>query len=175
MIDRKWPYNETLSALRLRACLISVRPEWRFMRVGLHKRWAFRQNANEDRGQLRGLARKFHHKGRQAFLMSEFFQRILDLVARQEVLISDHGYDELATDDILVKDVLEGASEGTVVKKYATYHKGPCVLVLQKASEGKPIHVVWGIPSQADSPAVVVTAYRPDPSRWTDDFLRRKS
>jgi hypothetical protein len=107
--------------------------------------------------------------------MSDVFHRILDLVARQEVLISDHGYDELAADGILVKDILEGAREGAVVEEYPAYHKGPCVLVLQKDHEGKPIHVVWGIPSQADSPAVVVTAYRPDPSRWADDFLRRKS
>jgi len=89
--------------------------------------------------------------------MGEIFQRILDLVARHEVLISDHGYDELAADGILVTDILEGAREGTVVEEYATYHKGPCVLVLEKDNEGKPIHVVWGIPSHADSPAVVVT------------------
>ena len=107
--------------------------------------------------------------------MSEIFQRILGLVARQEVLISDHGYDELAADGILVKDILEGAREGEVVEEYPTYHKGPCILMLQKDNGGNPIHVVWGIPSQADSPAVVVTAYRPDPSRWADDFLRRKS
>ena len=106
--------------------------------------------------------------------MSEIFQRILGLVARHDVLISDHGYNELAADDILVRDILEGAREGVVVEEYPTYHKGPCALVLQKDHEGKPVHVVWGIASQADSPAVVVTAYRSDPSRWTDDFLRRK-
>lgn len=107
--------------------------------------------------------------------MSDLFHCILDLIAHQQVLISDHGYDELAADGILVRDILERATEGVVVEEYPTYYKGPCVLVLQKDNEGKPIHVVWGIPSQAEYPAVVVTAYRPDPSRWADDFLRRRS
>ena len=38
----------------------------------------------------------------------------------------------------------------------------------------RPIHVVWGIPWGQISPAVLVTAYRPDPARWTEDFLRRR-
>jgi hypothetical protein len=31
-----------------------------------------------------------------------------------------------------------------------------------------------GIPKGSSSPAVLVTAYRPDPERWMDDFRRRK-
>jgi hypothetical protein len=46
---------------------------------------------------------------------------------------------------------------------------------LQRDHQGKPIHVVWGIPRHASSPAVLVTAHRPDPERWTEDFMRRKS
>ena len=107
--------------------------------------------------------------------MSAIFHRILDLVARGEVLISDHGYDELAVDGILVRDVCEGIRDGKVVEEYPDYPKGPCVLVLQQDHDGQQIHVLWGIPGQAASPAVVVTAYRPDHSRWTDDYLRRKS
>lgn len=106
--------------------------------------------------------------------MSRIFQLVIDLVARGEVKISDHGYEELAADGILVREIIAGIKGAFEIENYNDYPKGPCILVLQKDRQGQPIHVVWGIPKNATSPAVVVTAYRPNTDRWTDDFTRRR-
>ena len=106
--------------------------------------------------------------------MSKTFEQIRYLVERREVIISDHGYDQLAQDGIFVRNIMAGIFDAVVVEDYPEYPKGPCVLVLQKDRNGEPIHVVWGIPKNASSPAVVVTAYRPDIERWSDNSLRRK-
>jgi hypothetical protein len=106
--------------------------------------------------------------------MSGTFQRILVLVQDGEIRISEHGYDEMAEDGIGAREVLEGIGGAAVVEDYPNYHKGPCVLALQRTQTGEPIHVVWGIPKGQASPAVLVTAYRPDSDRWMSDFMRRK-
>ncbi len=61
-----------------------------------------------------------------------------------------------------------------MVENYQEYPKGPCILLLQEDSNGDPIHVVWGIPKGSNSPEVLVTAYRPDPDIWFEDFMRKK-
>ena len=88
--------------------------------------------------------------------MSETFEQILQLIEGGEVRISDHGNDN------------------PVIEDYPSFPKGACILVLQMDGNDNPIHAVWGIPKGHATPAVLVTAYRPDPSRWEDGFTRRR-
>jgi hypothetical protein len=106
--------------------------------------------------------------------MSDTLAAIQTLVRNGEIRISEHGYDEMVEDDLHAREVLAGIGGAVIVEDYPTYPKGPCVLVLQQDRTGLPIHVVWGIPKGQMSPAVLVTAYRPDPARWTADFMRRR-
>ena len=106
--------------------------------------------------------------------MSETLTTIRQLVAEGAVRISDHGYDELAADGIYASEVLSGLATAQLVEDYPEYGKGPCVLVLQADRQGGPVHVVWGIPKGSTGPAVLITAYRPDPDLWDNGFLRRR-
>jgi hypothetical protein len=106
--------------------------------------------------------------------VSETFSRIVELVRRGDLRISEHGYDELAADGIFARDIVEGVEEAMEIEHYPDYPKGPCVLVLEHDRNRRPVHVVWGIPRGESGPAVLVTAYRPSAERWNEDFTRRR-
>jgi hypothetical protein len=106
--------------------------------------------------------------------MSATLARIQALAASGELRISTHGYDELAADGLLATEVIAGLGGAIVLEDYPSYPKGPCVLVLQRDATGVPIHVLWGIPAGRDAPAVLITAYRPDPDQWDEGFRRRR-
>jgi len=106
--------------------------------------------------------------------LSQFLERIQELIGFGEVRISEHGYDELAEDDLTVKELLAGVLNAVVIEEYPNYPKGACILLLQKDRSGKPVHVVWGIPKGYNKPVVLVTAYRPDPAQWDENYLKRR-
>ena len=107
-------------------------------------------------------------------MMNDTLEQIKKLVTNGGYRISEHGYDELAADGLLAQEIVEGLGKAEIVEVYPNYPKGPCVLALQRDDGGQPVHAVWGIPKGESRPAVLVTAYRPDPDKWTEDFLERK-
>lgn len=106
--------------------------------------------------------------------MVDTLRRVIELVAEGQVRVSEHGYDELAAEGIPLRDLVTGLPHAESVEDYPAYAKGPCVLVLQRTDDGSPVHVLWGIPRGRNGPAVLVTAYRPDPERWDADFRKRR-
>ena len=107
-------------------------------------------------------------------MLTGILDQILALVARGEVRVSLHGYEELAADNVPVRDIIDGLTSAEAIEEYADYPKGPCVLVLERDRSNQPVHVVWGIPVGQSSPAVVVTAYRPEPTKWDETWQRRR-
>lgn len=97
------------------------------------------------------------------------------LVAGGASRISEHGFEKLEENAILASDVLVGIRTAVVVEDYPSAIRGPTVLVLQRDSAKRPIHVVWAIPKGHSEPAIMVTAYRADPKRWSSDYRERKA
>ena len=102
------------------------------------------------------------------------FDRIRGLISEGSVRISEHGYDEITADGLLARELVEGVETAEVVEDYPNYPKGPCVLLLQRTKDGRSVHTVWGLPAGHTSPAVLITAYLPDPEKWESGFKRRR-
>lgn len=106
--------------------------------------------------------------------MSATLTQVQSLVLRGAYLISNHAYDELLDDWISAKDILHDIVNAELIEDYLDAMRGPSVLLLQHDQRGA-IHTVWGIPKGFDEPAILITAYRPDPDRWSADFRRRRT
>jgi hypothetical protein len=63
-------------------------------------------------------------------------ERVRRLVKAGRRQYSAHAIGELAADGILIKPLVDAIDTAVVVEEYPDYHKGPCVLVLQRDETG---------------------------------------
>ena len=105
--------------------------------------------------------------------MSVVVATIRQLVSAGKLRVSAHGFEEMADDDISLAELVESLPDAQSVEEYPNYHKGPCVLALHRTGGGQPVHALWGTSFSNSGEAVLITAYKPDPARWSPDFLKR--
>lgn len=102
------------------------------------------------------------------------FPTICALIARGKVRASTHAVAQCTKREILITHVIRETPSGLLIENYPDYHVGPAILVLMFDGNQRPIHAVWGLEKGTWEPAVLVTAYRPDPDEWDADFRTRK-
>jgi len=64
--------------------------------------------------------------------LSIFLKQVQGLIDTGEVRISEHGYDELAEDELTARELLAGVKNAIIIEEYPDYSKGPCALTLQQ-------------------------------------------
>ncbi len=106
--------------------------------------------------------------------MSSTLVMVQSLAVAGDVLISQHAHDRFSESAISTDEVQRGSNAAIMSEEFPDYNNGPSVLVLQADASGQPIHVLWGLRKGTTAPAVVVTAYRPDPQLWSADFRSRR-
>jgi Domain of unknown function (DUF4258) len=106
--------------------------------------------------------------------VSETLETVKVFVDAGSWLPTTHALMRMERRNILIADVLLGLHTGIIVENYPDDQRGPSVLVLSQDEVGLPIHTLWGIPNNNTNVANLVTAYRPDPIEWLDDWKTRR-
>src|SRR5437868_849256 len=103
--------------------------------------------------------------------MSETLPRIVRLVAEELTPISDHVYERLDKHGLFADELFFGVANAVVVEDYPRLERslGPWCCSTMVG----PVHVLWGMPKGQEAPAVITTAYRSDPLRWSADIMIR--
>lgn len=102
---------------------------------------------------------------------------MIDIVTLREyylsdmVLISEHAATRFKQRGLKAKDIRAAVNDGEIIEQYPDSYPFPSCLILGKSSDDKWIHVVM---SDEGSMSRVITAYYPDPEKWSEDLRMRK-
>ena len=100
---------------------------------------------------------------------------VLDRVrrsAQQRVLFLPHAVRQMARPERMITpaEVREVIENGEVIEDYPSDARGHSCLMLGPDQNGRQLHVVC---SPKDEYLTIITAYVPDPSKWSQDLRKR--
>lgn len=93
--------------------------------------------------------------------------QITDSIRANTVDVTFHAGEKMEERGLSEEEVYRSALQGEIIEDYPDELPHPACLVLGLTPNGEPLHSVWGY-NEDERIAILVTAYRPDPSRWID-------
>ena len=90
---------------------------------------------------------------------------------KDAVYITQHAAEQCRLRGIISIDIRSAVDNGEVIEDYPTAFPFPCCLILGTDRNGKSLHVCM---SDEGSASRIITAYYPDPDRWSADFRVRR-
>jgi hypothetical protein len=97
---------------------------------------------------------------------------LIDAINHYRIRITDHADEEAQNDELAYNDIIFSVSHGEIIENYPEDKPFPSCLIFGFSNQKDPIHSVWAFNSE-NKWAVLITVYRPDPSRWIDWRTRR--
>jgi hypothetical protein len=89
-----------------------------------------------------------------------------------EIVFRVHATQRMFGQRIDNNDVNNLIDKGTIIEEYRDDFPYPSVLLNGFTKDNRPLHAVIGIDAKAFR-LFIITIYRPDPKRWTDNFTKR--
>lgn len=99
--------------------------------------------------------------------------KIITAIHNNRIRISDHAYEEAYNDRLSFEEIFTSVLQGGIIEKYPKDKPFQSCLVYGMNMKREPVHSVWGF-NHENKWAVLITVYRPDPTKWIDMRIRRK-
>ncbi|MCZ6775082.1 MAG: DUF4258 domain-containing protein [Ignavibacteria bacterium] len=98
---------------------------------------------------------------------------IIVAIRKSQIRITDHADEEAVDVNLTFDEIYYSVMQGEIIEDYPKDKPFPSFLIMGKNFTGEPIHSVWAYNSKSHW-AVLITVYRPDPTRWSDWKVRVK-
>ena len=98
---------------------------------------------------------------------------IIKSIKTKRIRITEHADEEAQNDELSFEEVFTSVLEGEIIEQYPDEKPYPSCLIYGKNLKNEPIHSVWAYNTETKA-SVLITVYRPDPSRWKNWKIRRK-
>ncbi|RJO68593.1 MAG: DUF4258 domain-containing protein [Myxococcales bacterium] len=90
----------------------------------------------------------------------------------KNVLFSRHTVTRMLERNLSVSELQTAIEQSEVVEEYPNDHPYPSYLLLSWVND-TPVHVVIAL-NETENACIIITVYRPDREKWSDDFKRRR-